>query len=61
MIDIMGLRESYERREISEIRWTDGGRNPADSMTKEKACSALQELVEQNELLLKAKAWVERE
>jgi hypothetical protein len=35
MIDIMGLRQSYERREISEIRWINGDDNPADAMTKD--------------------------
>lgn len=34
MIDIMALRQSYERREIAEIRWINGKDNPADAMTK---------------------------
>jgi hypothetical protein len=29
MIDIIALRQSYERREITEIRWIDGKDNPA--------------------------------
>ena len=36
MIDIMDLRESYERRAIPEVRWIDRGRNPANAMTEEK-------------------------
>lgn len=38
MIDIMGLRQSYENREINEVRWIDGSCNPADAMTKERPC-----------------------
>ncbi len=34
VIDRMCLRQSYERREIAEIRWIDGETNPADAMTK---------------------------
>lgn len=60
MIDIMGLRQSYERREIDEVRWIDGTCNPADAMTKDKACPALRQLVEENRLELKTNAWVER-
>jgi hypothetical protein len=36
MIDILCLREAYERREITEFRWIAGDSNPADSMTKLK-------------------------
>ena len=60
MIDIMGLRQSYERREIDEVRWIDGNCNPADAMTKEKACQALKKLVDDNAIILKTNAWVER-
>ena len=41
MIDIMALRQSYERREITEIRWIDGKNNPADAMTKSAPNGAL--------------------
>lgn len=34
MIDIMALRQSYERRELFEIRWINGADNPVDAMTK---------------------------
>ncbi|KAM4061543.1 polyprotein [Hirsutella rhossiliensis] len=35
MIDIMALRQSYEQREMAEIRWINGDDNPADAMTKQ--------------------------
>lgn len=60
MIDIMAMRESYERREIQEIRWIDGNCNPADAMTKDKPCNALRQLVETNQLTITTNAWVER-
>ena len=34
MINIVALRQSYERREITEIRWINGEDNPADAFTK---------------------------
>lgn len=41
MIDLHYLRQSYERREIIEILWIHGEKNPSDAMTKEKPCNAL--------------------
>jgi hypothetical protein len=61
MIDIMCLRQSYERREITEVKWIDGDSNPADSMTKSKASTALKQLIDTNYLDLKVVEWVERE
>lgn len=44
-IDIMAIRQSYERRELSEIRWIAGQNNPADAMTKSPCNTALQQPV----------------
>ena len=52
IIDIIGLRQSYERREISEVRWIDGTYNLADAITKEKPGQALRHLIETNTLNL---------
>ncbi|KAI0998094.1 hypothetical protein K3495_g10097 [Podosphaera aphanis] len=60
MIDIMAIRESYERRELTEIRWINGKDNPADAMTKEKPTTALQQLVETNKLKFRLQGWVDR-
>jgi hypothetical protein len=60
MVDILCLRQSYERREIAEIVWIPGNENPADAMTKEKACDALQRLIDTNKVDINANAWVER-
>jgi hypothetical protein len=60
MIDVMCLRQAYERRDIAEVRWIKGTTNPADSMTKEKASNALKQLVDTNNLQLEVMEWVER-
>lgn len=60
MIDIMCLRQSYEQREISEIRWIDGKKNPADAMTKSNAYQALKDLVDRNIIDMEPMEWVER-
>jgi hypothetical protein len=60
MIDLMHLRQSYERREIAEVKWIDGNSNPADAMTKQKPCNALKKLIDTNEINIDAIQWVER-
>jgi hypothetical protein len=60
MIDLMCLRQSYERREIAEIRWIDENINLADAMTKPKPCNALIKLIDTNIIELKTTEWVER-
>lgn len=60
MIDIMAIRQSYERRELSEIRWIAGDSNPADAMTKSNANKALESLVSTNRLNVKVQGWVQR-
>ena len=55
IIDIMALRQSYERREIAEIRWINGEDNPADALTKAALNCALQRFLNSNELSI----WVE--
>jgi ABC-type uncharacterized transport system auxiliary subunit len=60
MIDLMCLKQSYERREIAEIRWIDEDSNFADAMTKLKSCNALIKLIDINIIELKTTEWVER-
>ena len=60
MIDIMSLRESYENREISEIRWINGKDNPADACTKKGPNGALARLISTNKLNIKVEAFVDR-
>jgi hypothetical protein len=60
MVDVMCMREAYERREITEVKWIDGNSNPADSMTKPKATTSLKQLIDTNKLDIKVQEWVER-
>ncbi|KAF2741597.1 hypothetical protein M011DRAFT_499945 [Sporormia fimetaria CBS 119925] len=61
MIDIMSLRESYERRELFEIRWIHGHDNPADAMTKSNANAALNNFINDNQIELRVQGWTKRD
>ena len=61
MVDLMCLRQAYERREIMEVKWINGGNNPADAMTKARPCQALKTLIDTNKLNLQVTKWVERD
>ncbi|KAI0994902.1 hypothetical protein K3495_g13278 [Podosphaera aphanis] len=61
IIDIMAIRQAYERREIAEVIWITGESNPADAMTKHKSNDALSQIIDNNKINLKAAAWVERQ
>jgi hypothetical protein len=62
MVDIMCLRQSYERREISQVVWIDGKHNIADAMTKAKCGNSLKVLIDTNRLDITEGTigWVER-
>ena len=53
IIDIMCLRQAYERREIIEVKWIKGNSNLADAMTKSNSTNALKRLINTNTLQLK--------
>ena len=61
MIDIMALRQSYERRELFEIRWIHGQDNPADAMTKADPNKALEIFIDTNALRIRVEGWVKRD
>ena len=52
--------QSYEKREINEIRWINGKDNPADACTKRTPNPALEKLVSTNQLKIKVEAFVDR-
>jgi hypothetical protein len=56
----MALRQSYERRELMEIRWINGQDNPADVMTKPNLNKALEKFITTNRLQVRVKGWVKR-
>ncbi|KAF1934617.1 hypothetical protein EJ02DRAFT_490487 [Clathrospora elynae] len=60
MIDIMALRQSYERREIAEIRWINSNDNPADAFTKATPNRALEQLINSNGLSIRVEGSVQQ-
>jgi hypothetical protein len=48
IIDVICLRQAYEQREITEVKWIKGESNLADSMTKSKPTNALKHLLNTN-------------
>jgi hypothetical protein len=62
LIDLYGLRQSYERRELDALSWISGEHNPADALTKPILSddSPLFQLMTENHLDPKILAWVER-
>jgi hypothetical protein len=61
MIDIMALRQTYERQKMFDVRWIDGNDNPANVITKAGPNRALEQLVTTNKLTLKIQEWIKRE
>ncbi|KHJ32825.1 hypothetical protein EV44_g3648 [Erysiphe necator] len=60
MIDVMSLRQSYERREIEEFRWINGADNPADAMNKSSPNKALTNSIDSNTLSIRIDGSVDR-
>ena len=52
IIDIICLRQAYERKEIVEVKWIKGESNPANAITKSnfKSSNALKRLIDTNTL-----------
>ena len=60
MIDIMALRESYERKELHEVRWINGADNLADAFTKGSPNAALRSFIDTNSSTIRVEGWVAR-
>jgi hypothetical protein len=60
MINVMNLRQSYERRKITKIKWIHEVNNSIDSMIKSKASSILKTLIDINTINMIISEWVER-
>jgi hypothetical protein len=60
MMNVMTLRQSYERREIIEVKWISDDRNLADSMIKSKESLALKQIININRIRLDSIEWVKR-
>ena len=53
MINLLYLRQSYERREIVEVKWINGNTNPTNAITKGKPCNTLKAFLDMNKINLK--------
>jgi hypothetical protein len=60
MINIMAIRQSYKRRELTEIRWINGQDNLANAMTKGTPNKALETFINTNQLIVRIEGWVKR-
>jgi hypothetical protein len=60
MIDVMILRQFYERREITDVIWIHGINNSVDSMIKIKSSTALKTMININQINLDITEWVKR-
>ena len=48
IIDIICLRQVYERREIAKVKWIKGKSNLVNAITKSKSSNALKRLIDTN-------------
>jgi len=48
MINIMCLRQLYERHKIAKVKWINRDSNPVDTITKSKPLLALKQLININ-------------
>lgn len=62
LIDLSVIRQSYKRREFSEVFWIPADQNPADTMTKidSKNIHLLLEIMERNKIRVQENYWVTR-
>jgi hypothetical protein len=60
MIDVMILRQFYERREITKMIWIHDINNSVDSMIKIKSSTALKTMIDTNQINLDIIEWVKR-
>ncbi len=60
IINVMSLRQSYERREITKIKWIHEVNNSIDFMIKIKTCSILKTLIDINKINMNTNEWVQR-
>ncbi len=60
MIDVMILRQFYERREITKMIWIHDINNSVDSMIKIKSFTVFKTMIDINQINLNITEWVER-
>ena len=58
MINVICLRQLYNRCDIAEVKWINRDSNPVDIITKNKLLLALKWLINTNQIELKTVEWV---
>jgi hypothetical protein len=53
IIDIMAIRQAYERQKVRNIRWINNKNNPADAITKGTPNHAFKKFININRLVLR--------
>jgi hypothetical protein len=61
IINIIAIRQAYERQEMRNIRWINNRNNPADAMIKGTLNHAFKELINTNRLILRLQEWIKRD
>ena len=61
IIDIIVLRQSYERQELFKVRWINGQDNPANAIIKSSPNKALETFIKTNSLTVRVKGQVKRD
>ena len=59
IINMMCLQQAYKQRQITEVKWINREANPADTIIKNKSCTALTQLINTNQIDLQTVGWVE--
>lgn len=60
IINLKGLREAYEVREVNEMLWITSEKNPADGFKKKGNFDALTALMENGKVDADPRAWIKR-
>jgi hypothetical protein len=60
MINVMSLRQLYERRKITKIKWIHDINNSIDFMIKSKAFTILKTLIDINMINMNINEWIKR-
>jgi hypothetical protein len=60
MINVTNLRQSYERRKITKMKWIHEINNSINSMIKNKAFSILKTLIDINTINININEWIKR-
>jgi hypothetical protein len=61
IINIMAIRQTYERQKMRNIRWINNRNNPADAITKGTPNHAFKKLINTNRLILRLQGWIKRD